>query len=797
MEVSSFRFPVEWLLSIDSVSLRIWGTTLRIDGPTYRCDMFRPQLTPRLNHSSTKLALPRLIVTLLLVLASCAVTARADGVSAVEFSIDVMSVLSKSGCNAGTCHGNLNGKGGFKLSLRGQDPQHDFHALALASRGRRINPTAAENSLFLRKATGSLAHRGGIRFEPESDEYHVMLDWLNSGAEGPSSSAVKVVRLDVTPRQAVVVAPQDQLQVAVVATFSDGSSRDVTKRACYELSNLGADVGPGGTVHRSKFGETTLIVRYLDLQVPVAIAFTRDQPEFKWSDPPSNNEVDDHVFAKLKRLRINPSPLCEDNVFVRRAYLDAIGRLPTAGEARRFVASAEADKRARLIDELLMRPEFSDFWALKWADVLRTEEKVLDTKGVEVFHAWIRDSIAAARPLDEFVRDLVTGTGSTFENPPANFFRSQRDPSTRGETTARLFLGTRLQCAKCHNHPFDRWTQDDYYGWSSIFSQIKYEIGDAKRKDKLDNNEFAGDQIVLVAKQDEVRNPNSGDVVTPKLLGDREFSSDDLQDRLQHLATWLTSRENELFVKSQTNFIWYHIMGRGLVDPIDDFRMTNPPGNPELLDALADEFASSGFDLRSLVRTIMNSRTYQLSSEPNASNVDDETCHSRALIRRLGAEVLLDMQSDVLDVPAEFAGYPLGIRAVQIPGVKRKRLRDEASKSGDRFLKTFGKPDRILACECERSNETTLKQAFVLIGEGLNERLAAPDSRFQKWSASEISDGQLIDELFWTALSRPPTDVEFDGAMKFIGNSDADTRQGAVQDIAWALMNAKEFLFRN
>ncbi len=385
-----------------------------------------------------------------------------------------------------------------------------------------------------------------------------------------------------------------------------------------------------------------------------------------------NNDVDRHVFAKLQRLRIDPSPLCDDSVFVRRAYLDAIGRMPTAEEAKQFVRDDRPDKRKRLIDQLLARGEFADFWALKWADVLRTEEKVLDTKGVEVFHAWIRDSIAAARPLDQFVRDLVTGTGSTFEHPPANYYRANRDPSTRGETTARLFLGTRLQCAKCHNHPFDRWTQDDYYQWSSLFSQIDYELDETKRKDKLDKNEFAGDQIVLVAKKDEVQNPSTGRVVTPKFLGGEELTGDATKQRLDSLASWLTSPENELFAKSQTNFIWYHVMGRGLVDPIDDFRLTNPASNPPLLEALSTEFVASGFDVRFLVRKIMNSRTYQLSAEPNDTNVNDETSYSRTFVRRLAAEVILDMQSDVLDSPAGFVGYHAGIRAVQIPGVQKQ-----------------------------------------------------------------------------------------------------------------------------
>ncbi len=713
----------------------------------------------------------------------------------LEFTTDVMPVLSKAGCNLGTCHGNLNGKGDLKLSLRGQNPTDDYHAMALAARGRRINLNAPEWSLFLQKATGSVPHRGGIRFDVESPHYALLTRWLREGASGPSSTAARLVRLKVEPSEAIVVEPQNKLPIRVEAFFSDGTSRDVTDTACYELSNLNASVDQDGVVSRSKFGETTLIVRYLQIQRPVPIAFTESRPDFQWSNAEPHNEIDRHVFAKLKRMRINPSDVCDDHVFVRRAYLDAIGRAPTVDEAKRFVHDPEPDKRSRLIDELLTRPAFADFWAMKWADVLRTEEKVLDTKGVEVFHGWIRDNIAAGRPLDEFVRDLVTGTGSTYERPPANYYRANRDPSTRGETTARLFLGTRLQCAKCHNHPFDRWTQEDYYQWSSLFSQIEYELGENKRQDSLDKNEFAGDQKVLIAKMDEVRNPTSNRVAAPKFLGGSELEKNAMDDRLSSLATWLTSPENDLFVQSQANFIWYQLMGLGVVDPIDDFRLTNPPSNPPLLDWLAKELTDSGFDVRSLVGTIMKSRTYQLSSEPNDTNVNDAISYSRALVRRLPAEVILDMQSDFLDSPSSFIGYSPGIRAVQIPGVLSKKARGKSLEPGDRFLKTFGKPERILACDCERSNETTLKQVFVLLGDGLNERLASPSNRLAELASSSASDGEIVDELYWAALSRPPSDTELSAAVDLLGSPDVD-RATAVQDIAWALLNAKEFLFR-
>lgn len=712
-----------------------------------------------------------------------------------DFAIDVMAVLSKAGCNAGACHGNLNGKGGLKLTLRGQDANVDFEALTLASRGRRVNRSAPELSLLLRKATGIEAHVGGSRFAVGSPEYDVLHRWIAAGTPPPSSTAPSLIELKCEPQQTIVVAPEEHLQVKVTATFADGSSRDVTHWACYELSNLNAEVDAGGRVSRSQFGETTLIVRYLQKQVPISVAFVEAHPDFRWSGPTELNFVDSHVFAKLKRMRINPSRPCTDSEFVRRAYLDLTGRGPNLTEAQTFVVDTAADKRSRLVDDLLARTEFADYWAMKWADILRAEEKVLDPTGVERFHAWIRENISRARPINEFVAELVTGVGSTFEKPAANYYRANRDPDTRGETTARLFLGTRLQCAKCHNHPFDHWTQADYYQWSSVFSQLDYEIGDNKRADRLDKNEFAGDQVVLVSAQKEVVNPTTGEVAVPKFLGGQLLADDQRNDRLGALASWLTSPTNELFAKSQTNFIWYHLMGQGLVDPIDDFRMTNPASNPPLLNALSEHFVAHGFDLRELVRTIMNSQTYQLSSEPNETNNHDTSCYSHNLIRRLPAEVILDLQSDLLDLPASFAGFPAGLRAVQIPGVHRQLPRKQAPASGDRFLMTFGKPERIMACECERTNETTLKQAFVLVGEGLNARLESRQGRLQRLYESQTSESQIVDRLYWSAISRPPNDTEREAAMQLF-RSYGDDRFAALEDLAWALMNSKEFLFR-
>ncbi len=754
-------------------------------------------------HTRLCFQLPRNAIVLLLAVGT-ATGLPVDALSAQPtFEIDVMAVLSKAGCNAGTCHGNQNGKGGFRLSLRGQKAEFDYRWLVRDSGGRRVDRLTPERSLILRKPAGELAHEGGVRFRRNSLEYRILHEWLADGAPGPGDNTPGLKRIEVTPRAQVVIDPEAEVQLKVTAHFSDGHRRDVTRLAVYETTNLNADADHFGLVARKSFGETTVMVRFLNQQVSVQLAFIPARTDFEWSDPPANNYIDDLTFAKLRTLRVNPSKKCDDHVFVRRVYLDAIGMLPTADEARRFVADTRSNKRAELIDALLERTEFADLWALKWSDILRNEEKVLDPKGVEVFHAWIRDDILQGKPVDQFVRELILGEGSTYKIPPANFWRANRDPLTRGETTARLFLGTRMQCAKCHNHPFGRWTQDDYYSWAALFARLDYKLVDNKRQDKLDKNEFNGEQIVLVKDSGEVTHPETGATAPPKLLGDRILESGSDDDRLKSLAEWLTAPDNDLFAKSQANFIWYHLMGRGLVEPIDDFRVTNPAVNPPLLDALARDFVEHDFDLRHLVRRILNSRVYQLSSEPNETNADDESNFSHAIVRRLPAEVLLDAQSQVLDAPAEFNGYPRGMRAVQIPGVRKVRRRSKPPADGDRFLVTFGKPERQLACECERSNETTLKQAFVFIsGAGLNQRLGELGNRLETLVNRCQSDGELITELFWTALSRPPSNDELQAAKRMLTgvSSEAGTRHGerfaAVQDLAWALLNAKEFIFR-
>jgi hypothetical protein len=555
------------------------------------------------------------------------------------------------------------------------------------------------------------------------------------------------------------------------------------------------------------------------------------RPGFVWINPHANNYIDEEVFAKLRVLRINPSGLCSDSEFIRRAYLDLLGILPTAEQARAFVNDALLQKRARLINQLLDRPEFADFWALKWADLLRAEERLLDRKGIETFHRWIRQGLVENKPLDQFARELIAARGSTYFNPASNFYRAIREPVARAEAVAQVFLGTQLRCAQCHNHPFDKWTQDDYYDWADVFARLSYKVLENRRRDSNDGHEFKGEQIVYVATRGEVKNPRSGKAAHPRFLGEtnpmtlsaeesareptpapsREGNSRPARsgqlpsaggvgggffaDELDALADWVTSPTNPFFARAQVNRVWFHLMGRGLVDPIDDFRATNPPSHPALLDSLAGDFVKHKFDLRYVIRLIMNSRAYQLSAMPNDSNRDDDLNFSRAYVRRLTAEQLLDCQSAVTGVAVRFNGYPPGLRAAQLPGALPERKRDQKSSEVDHFLETFGKPARLLTCECERSGDTTMAQAFQMIsGPAINDLLDAPDNRLAQLLTGGKSNHEIIEELYWTALTRPPTEKESNRATTLLDQS-KDKRR-VLEDLTWALLNAKEFVLR-
>jgi hypothetical protein len=573
--------------------------------------------------------------------------------------------------------------------------------------------------------------------------------------------------------------------------FADGTKRDVTKTAVYEPNDLAAIVSADGVVTRRMPGESTVLVRYLDRQVATHVAFVPARPNFVWHDVPTDNFIDREIFAKLRRLRMQPSDLCTDEVFLRRAYLDLLGVVPSAETAQAFVSETSPTKRAELVERLLARDEFTDFWTLKWADLLKIEERVLDPQGMRVFHGWIRESFARNKPLDQFARELVAARGSTYQNPPANWWRANRDPITRAENTARVFFGTQLNCAQCHNHPFERWTQDDYYNWATLFARLNYKIIENKRKDTNDQQEFNGDQIVELKPTGSIVNPRSGEVAQPRFLGGEAPQITAEHDELLALADWLV--QSPMFARMQVNRIWFHLMGRGLVDPVDDFRASNPPSHPELLDLLAKEFKEHGYDVRHLIRVITNSRVYQLAAEPNETNADDEINHSHGLIRRLGAEQLLDSMSKVLAAPLEIPDFPPGTRLAQIPE-GRKHYRP-LKTSLDRFAAAFGKPPRLIASDCERSNDTTLGQVFQLIsGPIVQDLLTRRGNRIDMLLASTMNDRELNSEIFWTVLSRAPTSREMDQSMTHLAVT--SDRHRACEDLFWALLNSKEFVFR-
>ena len=714
----------------------------------------------------------------------------------VAFENDVEAVLAKAGCSLGTCHGNATGKGGFKLSLRGGDPDFDFAALTREQFGRRINLLEPDRSLLLRKALAQIAHEGGQRFAANSWEHQTLRDWIVAGAPRTTASAPRLSKLEVTPAEQILLDPATTVQIQARAIFSDGSARDVTRTACYEAVNVGlAAVSATGAVTRLGFGETTVLVRFLQLQQPVRLAFVPARPGFRWNAPQAHNFIDEHVFAKLQTLRLNPSPPAADEVFLRRAFLDLLGILPTPEEARAFLADTRPDQRTRLVNQLLERPEFADFWALKWADLLRVEVRSLDPKGVQAFHHWIRESIAANRPLDQFARDILTARGSTYANPAANFYRASRTASVRGEAIAQVFLGTRLQCAQCHNHPFDRWTQDDYYDWAAVFAKLDYKVLENKPLDRLDKNEFRGEQIVFLNRDKKVTNPRTEKSAEARLLG-VPGTTLNADTELDALADWITRPENPFFARALVNRVWYHLLGRGIVDPIDDFRPTNPPSHPALVNALAAEFVKSGYDLRQLIRTITASRAYQVSSEPNDTNGEDELNYSRAIVRRLSAEQMFDCLHQVAGVTPEFKNYPAGLRAAELPVERIEgRRKRKVETTPDQFLSLFGKPQRQLVCECERSAETSMGQAFQMIsGPAINDLISRSDNRLNALFAGDRPARQIVEELYWLALTRAPSAAEQTAAARHLEkNSD---RRAALEDLLWGLLNAKEFILR-
>jgi hypothetical protein len=675
----------------------------------------------------------------------------------------------------GACHGTPTGKGGFRLSLRGYLPDQDFLTLTREAGGRRINPLAAGTSLILRKPLGEQPHEGGLRLIRSTKTYEYLHDWIQEGAkDDPTVPAA--VKLEIIPGARVLNAPAKSQQIAAIVHLADGTVRDITPICYYNSSNPEiAEVDAEAHVTFKSRGEVAIIAHYLDLVANVRLTHLIEIPGFKVAEVPQDNVVDKAVFAKLNRMRISPSEPCTDHEFIRRVYLDTIGVLPTPVEVQAFLADPASDRRVKVIDGLLKRPEFYDFWTLKFADILRANGRLIQSKGTYVFTRWIRTNLEQNTPMDKFVRDLLTADGSAYKNPAANYYRISRDPENSVETTAQLFLGVRIQCAKCHNHPFERWTQDDYYGFAAFFSRVRQKKGP-----------LPDDEVIFTVGDGDVRQPRTGQVMKPKALGGPVLEDPKTPDRRARLAAWLTAPDNPFFAKSLVNRVWYHIIGRGIVEPVDDFRDSNPSSNDELIDGLTAEFVKNGFDLKKLIRAVLASRTYQFSARTNELNTDDSLYFSHAATKLLPAEVLLDAISTVTNTVTPFDGLPKGFRATQLPD----------GKMDNPFLKTFGRPARELACECERESDSNLSQALQLIGGAtVNGKLRDDNGRMALLAKSTKPPEEITKELYLVALSREPNSTEMAAAVKHLAA--AKDRRQAVEDLGWVLINSKEFLFRH
>jgi len=694
----------------------------------------------------------------------------------ISFQYETLVALSKNNCNSGACHGSPSGKGGFRLSLRAYDPVLDEFTLIREEFNRRVNTMQPEQSLLLKKPLMEVAHGGGRRLREGDPSYTVIRQWIAEGCNLDAADGPKCVKLEVYPPQRVLKQPAHKQQIIALAHFSDGTVRDVTKLVSFSSSDEAvATVDTNGLVTGIDKGETAVLVHYLDLMETSNLKFLKDEPGFQWPSPEENNYVDTLAFAKIKQLQIVPAGLSTDGEFLRRVYLDVIGNLPTREETETFLAESDIDKRAKLIDQLLERPEYATFWALRWGDLLRLNGKKIGDVSVPKFHQWIVASLRDNMPYDEFATELLTATGNTYSNPAANYYRAAQDTNDCTETTAQLFLGIRIQCAKCHNHPFERWTQDNYYGIGAFFTRLN-------RKKSGNGDEL----VVWMDRKGEITQPRTGKQIKPwlPLTGTADVPAE--TDRREALVNWLKSPDNPFFAKAEVNRIWGYVMGRGIVEPVDDFRTSNPSSNDELLAALAKDFIESGFDRKHILRVILNSHTYQLSFETNALNAADEKYFSHAHTRLLSAEQLLDAICHVTGVPEKFKGLPAGTLATEL----------NSPDPGNNFLKVFGQPARETACQCERSSDANLAQALQMInGPTVHSKLRDENNNLRRWSREGASNEEIVERLFLLALSRQPSEEESKAALAHIAAQ--GDRIAGLEDVCWGLLNAKEFLFQH
>jgi len=706
----------------------------------------------------------------------------------VDFVNQIVPIFTKFGCNAGGCHGKADGQNGFKLSLLGFEPAEDFEFLVRESRGRRLYGAAPEHSLLLRKAAGTMPHGGGKKLATDSPYYAILRRWIEQGALYKTTPGAALTKIEVLPAERLLERKASQ-QLVVLAHHADGSVTDATRLAQFEANQPDlADVSPTGLVTvKDVPGSAAVMVRFQSRvavfrgTVPLGVAVT--------DLPPSDHPIDKLVFSRLSRLGVPPSPVCDDGTFLRRATLDLAGRLPTLDETKAFLADPAADKRDQLVDRLLAAPEYADYFAVKWAAVLRNRRKGAndDPKPTAAFHAWIRQSLADNKPFDRFVREVLTTTGAEVESPAVVWYRELKEPTAIMEDAAQLFLGQRLACAKCHHHPFEKWSQQDYWSFAAFFNAVA--VADAKpgkRNNQTKMIEGAEPaKVLLKDKPADLKNPRTNRPVQPTGLGaDKPVTVATGSDVREKLADWMVDPANPYFARTLVNRYWKHFFGHGLVDPEDDLRATNPPSNPELLDALAKDFVAGGYDLKKLVRAICTSKTYQLSAVPNEHNADDRQNFSRFLPRRLHAEVLLDSIDDVTLSRTKFKNAPEGTRAVQLP--------DNLAESY--FLSVFGKPDAASACECERSSGATLAQALHLFNsQELLAKVAGP--RAQALARDKRPHEERLTELYLLALSRPPSKDELDALVAHVTKKNGS--QAAYEDVLWALVNTKEFLFNH
>ncbi|MBI1913328.1 MAG: DUF1553 domain-containing protein [Planctomycetes bacterium] len=692
-----------------------------------------------------------------------------------NFENDLIPLFSRFGCNASGCHGKAEGQNGFKLSVFGFDPPADYNALVKEARGRRVFPAAPDESLLLRKMSGRTAHGGGVRIPSGSRDYETIRAWIAAGMPFGESTDPTVTAIRVDPRERILDVHGRQ-QLRVLARWSDGHEADVTAHARFQTNNDAlAAVSADGLVSAGEApGQVAVMASFMNHVDVFRALIPRPGRVDDFPRLAENNFVDRHVLARLRKLNLLPSELCDDAEFLRRVSLDVIGTLPTAAEARRFLADRRPDRRLRLVDELLARPEYADFWALKWADLLRVDRQVLGHKRAYAYYKWVRDSLARNRPYDRFVRDILTAEGPLADVPAGNFYKVVTESGKAASDVAQVFLGVRIACAQCHHHPFDRWSQTDYQGMLAFFAQVG-----ARPSPR--------GEAVFAEGEPEARHPRTGEVVHAHPLGSPAPQKSPAGDRRLVLANWVTNSANPFFARNLVNRYWAHFMGRGLVEPVDDVRATNPPSNPELLDALAKSFVDSKYDVKQLIRTITASRVYQLSSQPNATNEGDEQNYSRARLKRVGAEVLLDMVCQATGIGEKFDGVPPGYRAIQLWD----------SKVGHYFLKTFGRPERVSACECERTAEPSVAQVLHLLNAPeMHVKISHAGGRVAKLVRQVHDDGALAEQLYLTFYGRFPEEKERAVAVEYLKKGKAN-RQQAAEDLAWSLMNSLEFVFNH